>query len=73
MGMNALAAGCAFGLDADTALTILGTAGAGTAMVLLSSPLIAVKTVIEKGESSSMPWQTSAGKFQKPIFRYQTK
>jgi len=62
-GMNALAAGCAFGLDADTALTILGTAGAGTAMILLSSPLIALKTVIEKGESSSMPWQTSAAMF----------
>jgi len=62
-GMNALAAGCAFGLDADTALTILGTAGAGTAMILLSSPLVAIKTVIANGESSSMPWQTSAAMF----------
>jgi len=62
-GMNALAAGCYFGLDAETALSILGSAGAGTAIILLSSPLVVMKTIIANQDSSPMPWQTSVAMF----------
>jgi len=63
IGMNALAAGCAFGLEKEMCLNILGTAGAGTAVVLLSSPLVALGNVIKSKDSSSMPWQVSLGMF----------
>jgi len=61
--MNALAAGCAFGLDAETALNILGSAGAATAIILLSSPLVVIKSIIANKDSSPMPWQTSVAMF----------
>merc|ERR1711907_697407 len=42
----------------ESVLSVLGIIGAGTAIVLLSSPLVAMKTVMKEKSSESMPFQT---------------
>jgi uncharacterized protein with PQ loop repeat len=48
-----------FKVEKDAVLFVLGIVGAGTAIILLSSPLVAMKTVIKEKNSESMPFQTS--------------
>merc|ERR1712072_70688 len=43
----------------ESVLFVLGIVGAGTAIVLLSSPLVTMKTVIKEKNSESMPFYTS--------------
>merc|ERR1719183_1714811 len=48
-----------FNVQKDVVLFVLGIIGAGTAIILLSSPLVAMRTVIREKNSESMPFQTS--------------
>merc|ERR1719183_1049427 len=48
-----------FNVQKDVVLFVLGIIGAGTAIILLSSPLVAMRTVVKEKNSESMPFQTS--------------
>jgi len=59
IGMNAIAAYCAMTMDPATAMSTLGTVGAGTAIVLLCSPLVTARKVIAEKNASAMPFKVS--------------
>merc|ERR1712233_292280 len=48
-----------FGLSKENVLNILGLVGSITAVILLGSPLVTLRTVIKNKNSISMPFSTS--------------
>merc|ERR1712124_117432 len=58
-GMNLISISSATFLSKQTALFYLGLIGDLTAIILLSSPLVTMKTVLKEKSSESMPFYTS--------------
>jgi len=59
IGMNLISISSATLLPKQTALFYLGLIGDLTAIILLSSPLVTMKTVLKEKSSESMPFYTS--------------